>query len=310
MRSPLKQLARRVLAPIVDRLDTLRAEIEHNRMLIVQPRIREFRAGATLNRLADAEFRVFSQWGEDGIIQYLLARVPITHCAFVEFGVENYRESNTRFLLMNDNWRGLVIDADPHAIAQIQAQEYMWRHDLTTVCAFVTRENINRLLADAGFSGDLGLLSIDLDGNDYWVWQAIDVASPRIVVIEYNSLFGAHRAVTVPYDSRFRRGAAHASHLYFGASLKALCLLAADRGYVFVGSNSAGNNAFFVRSDVAGGLPALSAEEGYVESRMRESRDARGRLSFVSGAARRALIADMPVLDVETSTMLRVGELP
>jgi hypothetical protein len=309
VRSSLKQLYRRALAPIYTRLDKIHDEIERNRMLLVQPRIREFAATGPLASLADAEFSVFSQWGEDGILQYLLSQVDVPHRVFIEFGVQDYEESNTRFLLLNNNWRGLVIDAGQQYIDHIRAQDYYWRHDITAVGAYITRENINGLFVGAGFTGDIGILSVDIDGNDYWIWEAIEVVSPRIVVVEYNAVFGSRSAVSVPYSEHFQRTQAHFSNLYFGASLKAFCSLAERKGYVFVGSNGAGNNAFFVRAELAGELRVLTCEEGFVESRLRESRDQQGRLTFVSGAERRELIADQPLVDVEANTHIRVRDL-
>ena len=305
----LRRLAGRLLrAPVAAELDRLRALAEAQLMLAAQPEVRRVRALPPRAPLADAEFRVFSQWGEDGILQYLLAQVPVAGRAFVEFGVQDYAEANTRFLAAQGGWRGLVMDAGDDDVAAIRASELHWRHDLTARRAFVTRENVDALLRDAGFGGDLALLSIDIDGNDYWVWEAIACARPRIVVCEYNSLFGAARALTIPYDADFDRTRAHPSNLYFGASLAALCRLASARGYVLAGSNRAGSNAFFVRQDVAGNVRALSAAEAHVESAARESRDAAGNLTFVSGAARLDLIRHMPVVDLERDATLPLGE--
>jgi hypothetical protein len=277
----------------------LEAELELNRMLLVQSRIRDFKH-QTLSAIVDAEFRVFSQWGEDGIIQYLLSKVPIRNTAFVEFGVDNYKESNTRFLLMNNNWTGFLIVCEKSNLRYIRAQDHYWRYDLTGVCAFITKDNINQIIERAGIRGDIGLLSIDLDGNDYWVWKAISIISPRIVIVEYNSVFGNRLAVTIPYDQQFNRTQAHYSNLYFGASLRALCVLAKEQGYVFVGSNSAGCNAFFVRQDVATNLTELTCADGYVESKARESRNVDGALTFISGRQRLELIKDKTLVDVET----------
>src|ERR1017187_7419263 len=177
-----------------------------------------------------AEFRTFSQWGEDGILQFLLRRTGISRRIFVEFGVENYTESNTRFLLVNDNWAGLVIDGSSKHIDFIKSDDIYWRHNLKAEAAFITRETINDLICRNGISGEIGLLSIDIDGNDYWVWEAIDVIVPSVVVVEYNSRFGPERAVTVPYDAGFVRTIAHHSNIYYGASLAALCLLGKRKG--------------------------------------------------------------------------------
>lgn len=277
----------------------LTREIELNRVLTGTMLARQL--PASVSSLREVEFRVFSQFGDDGIIQYLLQHVDAPE-SFIEFGVETYRESNTRFLLVKDNWRGLVIDGSEANVASITTMAEHWRHDLTAVASFITRDNINDLFTTAGFTGEVGLLSIDIDGNDYWVWEAIEVVSPVVVVAEYNSVFGPEAKVTVPYAADFTRRAAHHSHLFFGASLGALCDLAERKGYAFVGSNSNGNNAYFVRLDQLGDLRALSAAEGYVESRFRESRDASGNLTHLSGSARLDEIAHLVVHDLSTGS--------
>lgn len=287
----------------------LRAELAETRTLAAQAAIRQIAAAGVLPRLADAELRVFSQFGDDGIIQYLVRLLDVQPTSFVEFGVENYTEANTRFLLVNNNWRGLILDANVGYMESVRRDSIYWRHDLTAVAAFIDRDNINRLIGDAGFRGEIGLLSIDIDGNDYWVWERIDVVRPTIVVAEYNSVFGGRRAVSVPYDPAFYRTTAHYSNLYWGCSLGALCVLAERKGFALVGCNSAGNNAYFVRKDRLGPLRSLSAEEGYVESRFRESRDADGKLTYLAGDARREAIAHLDVVDVESGKMVSVGSL-
>lgn len=241
------------------------------------------------------EFRVFSQWGEDGILQYLLRHVRIDCKLFVEFGVENYLESNTRFLLVNDNWNGLVLDGSRENIEYIRHDRIYWQHNLKAECHFITRENINSILTQHGVSGDIGILSIDIDGNDYWVWQEISVVNPAIVVIEYNARLGPDKSLTVNYDPHFERAKAHHSNIYYGASLKALCQLASQKAYCFVGCNSHGNNAFFVRGDLMSPLlTELSVEDGFVRNWFRESRGADGELSFLSAEQEQALIATLP----------------
>jgi len=260
-------------------------------------------------RICDAEFQVFSQFGEDGIIQYLISRVPIERDVFVEFGVGDYRESNTRFLLCNDNWRGLILDAGTAHLDFVRSNPLGWRHSIEARSIFVTRENINEAIADAGIAGEVGLLSIDIDGNDYWVLDAIKAISPRILIAEYNSTFGPEATVSVPYTPRFERAKAHYSHLYWGASLAAICLAADRKDMAFVGSNSAGNNAFFVRRDVVGDLPTLTSQQGWVDSRFRDSRDPDGNLTYIGGrAARLAAIADQPLVDVTTGSMTTVAQ--
>jgi hypothetical protein len=129
------------------------------------------------------------------------------------------------------------------------------------------------------------------------------------VICEYNSLFGAKRAVTIPYDKRFERHKAHYSGGYFGASIAALAYLASRKGYSLVGSNSTGANAFFVQSSILGDIATQKAEQAYVKSQFRDSRDPDGRLTFASFEERLAMIAHLPVVDVEDSRAIKVQDL-
>ncbi len=249
--------------------------------------------------LAANEFRVWSQWGEDGILQHLIRQVTVPNRIFIEFGVETYVEANTRFLLTQCGWGGLVLDGSEENIAAVKRDDIYWRHNLKAACAFITRENIDGLLAANGISGPIGLLSIDIDGNDYWVWEAIRSVDPALVVVEYNSRFGPDRAVTVPYDPAFQRSKAHYSTSYYGASLAALVALGRRKGYAFVGSNSAGNNAFFVqRSRLPASVPELTVAEGYVRRAFREMRDPSGALVFPTAEQEEALVQSLPLVEV------------
>ena len=279
-------------------------------MLLAELRLQQIAELGALPRISDAGMKVYSQHDDDGIIQYLLRHLPELPLSFIEFGTEDYEEANTRFLVMRDGrWRGLLIDGDPRNIAYIRNGEVYWRYDLMAISAQVTRDNINQLFAESGFTGEIGILSIDVDGVDYWLWDAITVVSPIIVIVEYNAVFGATQPVTVPYDPAFQRTAAHFSNLYFGASLSALCHLAGQKGYALVGTNSAGNNAYFVRRDRVepSKLRSLSAQEGYVASVFRESIDPDGVPTFLSGEARHTAISHMPVVDVTTGTVRALG---
>ena len=253
-------------------------------------------------------FKVFSQWDEDGIIQYLINKLPIDHKTFIEFGVENFEESNSRFLMVNDNWQGMVLDASASDIRYIRQDKIFWQFDLQAECAWITRENINALLQSSGFDEDVGLLSIDIDGNDYWIWEAIESIRPRIVIVEYNSLFGL-RPVAVPYKKDFARTAAHYSNLYYGSSLGALQYLAGKKGYLLLGSNVWGHNAFFIRADIAGEFRARDLRDAYVKSKFRESRDSAGKLSYMRGNDRIELIKHLPVVQVVSGETGKLGDL-
>ncbi|MEN0055546.1 MAG: hypothetical protein AAGC65_17850 [Mucilaginibacter sp.] len=253
-----------------------------------------------------AEFKVFSQCGDDGIIQFLINYLNIQQRTFIEFGVEDYTESNTRFLLINNNWTGLIMDGSEKHMDTVKKDSIYWRYQLTAVPAFITAENINRLIVENGFEGEIGLLHIDIDGNDYWVWKEINVISPIIVIVEYNSIFGAEHAWSTPYKSDFDRTAAHHSNLYFGASLTALCDLAEEKGYYFIASNSTGNNAYFVRKDKIKDIKPLNAKSGYVLSKFRESRDKKDNLTYLSGAERLKALHGMEVYNTRTKQLEKI----
>jgi hypothetical protein len=243
-----------------------------------------------------AEFKVFSQWGDDGIIQFLINYLDIETKTFVEFGVEDYREANTRFLLLNNNWSGLVMDGSATNMLKLKKEDIYWKYNLTAATQFITKENINSLLKTNGIYGETGLLHIDIDGNDYWIWKEISVISPVIVIVEFNSVFGLN-PWTVPYESSFNRTAHHSSNLFWGCSVSSLCDLAETKGYAFIGCNSNGVNAYFVRKDKMKDLIPLNAENGYVESKYRESRDKEGVPTFLSGEDRLKELKGMTVFN-------------
>ena len=296
---------RNIIRSLKNRLfsNSLRA-IEVNSLLLGKINTRQIVNIKKLNSLKEAEFRVFSQWGDDGIIQYLINKIPIINHTFVEFGVEDYTESNTRYLLMNDNWKGLVIDGSYSNICNIKSSYYYWMYDLTAVCSFIDTDNINNTLLDNGFKGDIGILSIDIDGNDYWVWKAISVISPCIVICEFNSVFGDQHSITVPYNPSFQRTEEHCSNLYFGASLTALKELASEKGYSFIGANSSSVNAYFIKSDLLQYLDIDHFDIDYYSSKCRESRDRDGNLTFLSGASRIKEISKKSVINLSNNELV------
>ncbi len=178
-----------------------------------------------------------------------------------------------------------------------------WKYDLIAKVSFVTSENINQLIAEEGINGEIGLLHIDIDGNDYWIWKALKVVGPIIMIVEFNSLFGYERAITIPYKADFTRTNEHFSNLYAGCSLLSLCDLAEEKGYGFIGCNSAGNNAYFVKNDFLKGLKTLTAKEGYVESKFRESRSEDGKLSYLRSKNRLEIIKGIPVYNTRSNNI-------
>ena len=210
--------------------------------------------------LADVQFRSFSQNGEDGILLYIFALIGTTNKHVVELCAGNGIECNAANLIVNHRWIGLLFDGNEEYVEHGRAyykrnQNTSWLPP-TLVHAWITTENVNELIQSNGFSGEIDLLSVDMDGVDYWIWQAIDCIQPRVVVLEYNWIWGAERSVTIPYRADYFnadpggvRGGI--GDRYFGASLPAFVKLGRRKGYRLVGCEGWGFNAFFVRNDIA-----------------------------------------------------------
>lgn len=274
--------------------------VKINQGRILEALLAENRVGG----IQSHEFKVFSQWGEDGILQWIVDHIEIRNKTFIEFGVEDFRESNCRYLMMSRGWSGFVIDGSERNVEEIRRAHWYWRYNLEARSAFVTRENVEELLSESGFDADLGVLSVDIDGMDYHVLERIERFRPRVIVAEYNALFGDVRPITVPYDPSFIRGRAHYTHLYFGASLAALTHLASAKGYALVGTNSSGVNAFFIRRDLMQDpFEELSAEEAYTPTTVRQSRDHSGQLNYLPACEQLHAMAGLPVLNVVTGTL-------
>lgn len=280
-------------------------ESEIDSVKINQGRILEaLLASNRIGGLQRHEFKVFSQWGEDGILQWIVNHIEIRNKTFIEFGVEDFRESNCRYLMMSRGWSGFVMDGSERNVEEIRSAHWYWRYNLVARSAFVTRENVEELLSESGFDADLGVLSVDIDGMDYHVLERIERFRPRVIVAEYNALFGDVRPITVPYDPSFIRGRAHYTHLYFGASLAALTHLASAKGYALVGTNSNGVNAFFIRRDLMQDpFRELSAREAYTPTTVRQSRDHSGQLNYLPACEQLHAMAGLPVLNVVTGAL-------
>ncbi|HWT92279.1 MAG TPA: FkbM family methyltransferase [Solirubrobacteraceae bacterium] len=219
------------------------------------------------DRLVAGRFGIHSQFEEDGVTLGVQRAVGPSTRRFVELG-SGPNGGNAGVLAAELGWTGLMVDADERNVAEASALNPA---RVTGVADWITAENVNDLIRDAGFSGPIDQLGIDLDGNDLWIWQAIDVVDPRVVVVEFNSSFGPERRVSVPYDPQFRRPSERGiERMYFGASLQAFVDLANDRGYRLVAVEPHGANAFFVKQELAPSLPTRAAADvfrSYVKHR-------------------------------------------
>lgn len=302
-------MTRKIKNKILQIVNKFRQEEQKILLLLGQHKAAAVRNEQDVASLSAVEFRIFSQYGEDGIIQYIVSKIDIPNKIFIEFGVENYTEANTRFLLINDNWSGMVIDGDESNINYIKSDTISWRNDITAVHSFITRENINTLIGAYTQQEDIGILSVDIDGNDYWVLKNITTVKPRILICEYNNAFGPDHSITVPYSANFVRRNAHHSNLYFGASLRAIYNLANEKGYDFVGVNSTNINAFFVRKDLSAPFRKYKPEDVYVPSKNRESMDEKGNLTFLSGNKRIEAIKEMMVFETVSNQEITIAKL-
>jgi hypothetical protein len=258
--------------------------------------------------ISDYEFKIFSQFGDDGIIQHLVSNIKLKNHCFIEFGVEDFAESNCRFLMMNNNYRGFVIDGSAENIQRLKNFDWFWRYDLQCEQSFITKDNINQLIAKSGFE-EIAILHIDLDGNDYWIFENLDLSkiNPAIIILEYNSVFGDERAISTPYQDNFIRTNYHYSNLCFGASLPALNYLASKRGYSLVGCNSSGNNSYFIRNDLlTNQITKKTVKEVYVESKFCESRDQNNQFTYIRGKDRIEIIKGLDVVNITTNQIEKI----
>ncbi len=206
--------------------------------------------------LAPFELRVFSQNGEDGVLAEIFRRIGVgAQPFFVEFGVESGREGNCVYMADIAGWHGLFMDGDERFFTAL-ARKYRAAARVHTAFALVTPENVEELFAAAGVPSEPDVLSIDVDGADYWIWEALEDYRPRVVVVEYNSALDPRRRLVQPAD--------HAGGWdgtdYFGASLGAMRALGERKGYRLAHAELSGVNAFFVRDDLASGCMPDAAD--------------------------------------------------
>ena len=245
------------------------------------------------------EYKIFSQFGEDSIIQFLINNLNISKNLFIEIGVENYEEANTRFLLENNNWEGLIIDGSDKNIKFVREQNYYWRNKIKAVSRFVSTKNINEIILDNKFKDNIGILSIDIDGNDYWLWESINAVSPDILIIEYNANFGSKKSLTIKYDENFQRSKKGLNKLIYGASLSALYKLAKKKNYSLVLVNSNGNNAFFVRDNLLNSnVSAKTVEECFKKNTFKEFIDEKDNFRELEEEQIKNIIEDLRIVEV------------
>ena len=254
-----------------------------------------------MNKLEQSECKIFSQNGEDGILDYIITMLKIIKPNFIEIGVGTYVEANTRFIYDRFYPKGIIIDVEKSLSSKVFSNINSWKGDLRIIEEKVSTKNINKIISkNCDFNVDI--FSLDIDSIDYWIIDKLKPNISKIFVAEYNPVFGSSLEVTVPNLANFDRGKYHYSHLCYGMSLKALINLMSKKNYYFIGSNSLKNNAFFVSND----FPMnqyfkkleLESLDYYVDSNVRESRDITGNLNYHSGEKKLNEILDCEVVDI------------
>ena len=261
-----------------------------------------------LKTLNDIEYKVFSQSGEDGIIDFLLNSLKIVKPKFVEIGVGDYSESNTRFIYERCSPKGLIIDCLNDFEKKVLSNIKVWTGDLKIIEDYVSDKNILDLLEKNNFINDIDLFSLDIDGIDYWILNELPQNFSKIAIIEFNANFGEELEVTVPNLEKFNRTKYHYSNLCFGMSLKAAINIMDKKNYYFIGTNLMRTNAFFISKSFSKNeyFPQIKVDDisKISDVNFRESRDKSGKLNFLSGKEKIKEIRECEVVDLSNQNKI------
>lgn len=255
-----KALLSGTLAPDCnDTVSQIQLKLTYQRLLAEQ---------RSLPKVNEVGFQCHSQADEDGILLYLFSIIGTSNRQCVEICAGDGIECNTANLILHHGWHGLLVDGNPRNVRR-GAQHYArsratYVYPPKFVHAWVTRHSVNEIISASGFPNDMDLLSLDLDGVDYWIWEALE-AVPRVVVLEYQDILGPERSWTVPYSDDFRYQdypTTDGMPNFAGASLAAFVKLGHQKGYRLVGVNRYGYNAFFVKRGIGEGvLPEIQVRD-------------------------------------------------
>lgn len=270
-------------------------------------------ASPAFRDLWDAELRVFSQWGEDGILDFLCDRLDLARPCALELGAGDFGECNTRFLAEHRHAAVVAVDVHDHLVSSARTLDLYWKDSIFPIEEWITPANSAQLMEKAReLMGRVDVVSLDIDGNDYWVAEPLDLSETKIVVVEYNAVFGHRRAVTVPRDDLFDRAKAHTSRLYYGASLRAWIHLLGLQGFTFIGTNRACSNAFFCPTvsleRIPVHIPRFEELDRYMDCRVRESCDEKGHFTYLAGRDRLEAIEHLPVFDLIENRTISLAE--
>jgi hypothetical protein len=207
------------------------------------------------SNIKDAGFRAYSQFEEDGIILYILSMIGFKNKRVVEICCGSGDECMATNLILNHGFDGYLFDGDPDNISRAE-RFFRLKKDCLAYSpiltqAWITAENVNDLLTRSGCAGEVDLFSLDIDGNDYWVWNAIEAINPRLLVFETNNIIPSDKSLTIEYQADFDSGGSKigAENDHRSVSLLAMRKLCKKRGYRMIGAHRHGFNVFFLRED-------------------------------------------------------------
>jgi len=207
-----------------------------------------------LPKMIDTGFKVYSQFDEDGILLYIFSLIGFTNRRVIELCAGSGEECNTANLIINHACHGILFDGNEKNVAS--AKKFFANNKATwlfpPICkyAWITKDNVNHLIKEEDFSGEIDFLSLDIDGNDYWIWEAINIVSPRVFVCEAHNICPDDMAITIPYKEDFVYLAKDNFHEEFrSASPLAMINLSKKKGYRLIGAHKYGFNLFFMRDD-------------------------------------------------------------
>lgn len=236
--------------------------------LVLYHAYRDRASRGVVPRFSDVGFRCHSQFEEDGILLFIFSLIGTTNKIAVEIGAGDGLECMTANLILNHGWWGYLFDAGERNVESGQAffsnskDTFLYPPKFTH--AWIIAENVNDIICRVGIGGEVDLLSLDIDGMDYWVWKAISCIRPRVFVCETHNIIGPDDALTIPYDPNF----VAATPDYGGASLAAMTKLAQEKGYRLIGTHRYGFNAFFILNEIAADIlptvtPAQCLQDPY-----------------------------------------------
>lgn len=256
MKTLVRKLLGRMARPVVNQLELaagrklLNNEAVAQKLLVQQYRALAAKGREWLPTFSEVGFRKYSQFEEDGILLFIFALVPPLNRKCVEICAGSGRECMTANLIINHGWWGYLFDGNEHSV-QAGRQFFSACPDTffappRFTQAWITAENVNEVIERAGAKGAIDLLSLDVDGIDYWLWKAISVVQPTVVVCETHNMIPADRALTIPYNPEFT----FQSEDFRSASLAAMCKLGREKGYRLIGTHRFGFNAFFLKNGI------------------------------------------------------------